>query len=121
MGVDSDKTPKLYSTDPSGIYAAWKANAIGRNAKTVREFLEKNHEANMDKAGTLKLAVRALLEVVQTGASNIEIAYMQGHDPTVHHLPVDEVQEIVNIIEKEKEAEAEKKKSSSSSMPVPTM
>jgi len=41
VGFDPDNTPRLYQTDPSGIYSAWKANAIGRSSKTVREFLEK--------------------------------------------------------------------------------
>ena len=41
-GFDDDGSPHLYQTDPAGVYTEWKANAIGRNAKTVREFLEKN-------------------------------------------------------------------------------
>ena len=42
----------------------------------MREFLEKNYKENMDKDDTVKLAIRSLLEVVQTGAKNIEVAVM---------------------------------------------
>lgn len=47
-----------------------KACAIGRSSKTVREFLEKNHEDAMTKDQTIKLAIKSLLEVVQTGANS---------------------------------------------------
>jgi 20S proteasome subunit alpha 4 len=76
VGFDYDGTSHLYQTDPSGTYHEWKANAIGRNSKSVREYLEKNYTdetANSD-AACVKLCVRALLEVVQTGAKNVEIA-----------------------------------------------
>jgi 20S proteasome subunit alpha 4 len=54
--------PSLYQTDPSGTFKAWKANATGRNSTSVREFLEKNYTETSGKE-TVKLAVRALLEV----------------------------------------------------------
>lgn len=54
--------PALYQTDPSGTFSAWKANATGRNSNSVREFLEKNY-TETSGAETIKLAVRALLEV----------------------------------------------------------
>ncbi|MBN3304045.1 PSA7 protein, partial [Amia calva] len=83
VGFDFDGSPRLYQTDPSGTYHAWKANAIGRSAKTVREFLEKNYkEEDMDTdKETIKLAIRALLEVVQSGGKNIELAVMRRDEP----------------------------------------
>ncbi|KAJ3392565.1 Proteasome subunit alpha type-4 [Lobulomyces angularis] len=108
VGFDLDKVPKLYQTDPSGIYSAWKANSIGRSSKTVREFLEKNYQENMNKYDSVKLTVKSLLEVVQTGAKNIEIAVMEV-DGLLKVLEANEVEDIVKEIEKEKEIEAEKK------------
>ncbi|KAJ1961325.1 Proteasome subunit alpha type-4 [Dispira parvispora] len=109
VGFDIDRTPKLYQTDPSGIYYAWKANAIGRNAKIVREFLEKNHQDDMNKDESVKLTVKALLEVVQTGAKNIEVVVMTA-DQGAKYLAQEDIAGIVGDIEKEKEIEAEKKK-----------
>ncbi|CAI9160571.1 unnamed protein product [Rangifer tarandus platyrhynchus] len=43
VGFDFDGTSGLYQTDLSGTYHAWKANAIGRVAKSAHEFLEKNY------------------------------------------------------------------------------
>ena len=40
-GFDPDGSPRLFATDPSGTYSAWKATVTGRNGKSVREFLEK--------------------------------------------------------------------------------
>lgn len=110
-GFDYDGKPRLYQTEPSGIYYEWKANATGRSAKTVREFLEKyykSEELTTEKA-TIKLAIRALLEVVQSGQKNLEIAVMR-HGKAVEMLSVAQIEEYVNEIEKEKEEEAEKKK-----------
>lgn len=110
-GFDYDGKPRLYQTEPSGIYYEWKANATGRSAKTVREFLEKyykSEELTTEKA-TVKLAIRALLEVVQSGQKNLEIAVMR-HGKPIEMLSASKIEEYVKEIEKEKEEEAEKKK-----------
>uniref|UniRef100_A0A3Q3K333 Proteasome subunit alpha type n=1 Tax=Monopterus albus TaxID=43700 RepID=A0A3Q3K333_MONAL len=111
VGFDYDGTPRLYQTDPSGTYHAWKANAIGRSAKTVREFLEKNYtdEAIAGDNEAIKLAIKALLEVVQSGGKNIELAVIRRNQP-LKILESKEIEILVAEIEKEKEEEQEKKK-----------
>ncbi|RSH89245.1 Proteasome subunit alpha type-4 [Saitozyma podzolica] len=110
VGFDpNDTIPRLYQTEPSGIYSAWKACAIGRSSKTVREFLEKNYTEELDREETIKLTVKSLLEVVQTGAKNIEISVMERYG-VITNLETAEIEKIVATIESEKEAEAERKR-----------
>jgi 20S proteasome subunit alpha 4 len=102
VGFDPAGRPSLFQTDPSGTYSAWKANAIGRNSKTVREYLEKNY---VESAGrdTIKLAVRALVEVVEGSSKNIEVAVVEvGTGP--RFLSDAEVDAIVAEVEADKAA-----------------
>lgn len=111
IGFDNDGSPHLYQTDPSGTYHEWKANTIGRSAKTVREFLEKHFtdEVAASDKETIKLALKALLEVVQSGAKNMEVAVMR-RGKRLEMLESDEIEKYISEIEKEREEEAEKKK-----------
>lgn len=106
------------TTAPSGVsrrattdtYARnRKANAIGRSSKTVREFLERNHKDNMDRAATIELTIKSLLEVVQTGAKNIEIAIM-APGKSIEMLAAEEIEKIVGKINEEKDAEASQRR-----------
>merc|ERR1712118_302737 len=92
MGFDEGGKPQLYQTEPSGNHTAWKAVATGRNQKTVKEFLEKNYSEETAVDG-VKLACRALLEVVEAGGKNIEVAVLrQGKE--LQLLGDDEVEAI---------------------------
>ena len=71
----------------------------------MREFLERNHKADMDREETIKLTVKSLLEVVQTGAKNIEIAVMAPGKP-LEMLPVEAIEKYVENINTEKQEEA---------------
>lgn len=70
----------VLSYDGQCINMLFQANAIGRSSKTVREFLEKNYKETMSREESIKLAVKSLLEVVQTGAKNIEISVMESYN-----------------------------------------
>ncbi|BHF70219.1 Proteasome subunit alpha type-7 [Sparganum proliferum] len=120
VGINQDGTPHLYQTDPSGTHFEWLANAIGKNSKAAREFLEKNYSAGAvaTEEDTIKMAVKALVEVVQTGAKHMELAVMRAKKPTKSGdsfvewkmLNYEEIDKYVQAIEKEREEEAEKKK-----------
>merc|ERR1711981_840183 len=125
VGVDPDGSPRLYQTDPSGTYHAWKANAIGRSSKVVREFLEQQHSPeNVDsEEKCIKLTARALLEVVQSSGKNLELAIMRTHKDSatgkivpqaMEILSQAQTDELVKKIEAERLEEQEKKKKKTS-------
>ena len=107
--MNSTPTPVIYLTEPSGVHSEWKANAIGRGGKTVREFFEKAFQEELSRDDSIKMTVRGLLEVVQTGAANIEIAVM-GPDNVVKQLSLEEIQHAIDEVEKEKAEEIEKRR-----------
>lgn len=88
------------------MYHEWRANSTGKGAQTVREFLEKNYKPEIAPVDNqvIKLAIRALLEVMQ--GRNLEVAIMR-HDTPMKMLSASEVNAIVAEIEREKEEMAQ--------------
>lgn len=80
-GFDYDGTPRLFKTEPSGTYYEYFANSTGRGEKPVREYLEEHYsdETIKDESSVLKLVIKALSQVVQSGAQNIEIAVLRSN------------------------------------------
>merc|ERR1712098_514941 len=76
IGYSEDGEAKLYNTDPSGTYYSWKATCIGRNSKTVQDYLEKNWTDGLDDQATLRLALKALLEVVEGSGQTVAVIFI---------------------------------------------
>lgn len=102
--ADPDK-PYLYQTDPAGTHSRWKAQVVGgRNAKSLREFLEKQYHENLSQDECVRLAVQALLEVVDSGAKTMEICVVQRGGTKVKVSEAD-IDSIVKEIEAEQQEE----------------
>lgn len=105
-GHDQDGTPRLYQSDPSGTYSEWTANAIGRNHKTVVEYLEKHHTApdTTSEQDAIRLTLRALLEVVDVSGQQIELAVVR-YGKGMEFVSSEQVQEVTKEIVAQIEAE----------------
>jgi len=110
---DNEKmVPVLYQTDPAGTHSSWKSQVIGgRNEKSLREFLEKNYAENLSEGDAVKLGIKALLEVVDSGAKNMEICVVRKGGVR-HTMEEEEVDGVVKVIEEEIEEGKEKRGSS---------
>merc|ERR1712125_98495 len=106
--IDEDdivNKPYLYQTDPAGTHSRWKAQVIGgRNAKSLREFLEKQYQDGMEESACVRLAVQALLEVVDSGAKTMEICVVRRGGKKVS-MNENDIDNIVKDIEQEQQEE----------------
>eukprot|EP00914_Ancora_sagittata_P005698 GHVO01011597.1.p1 GENE.GHVO01011597.1~~GHVO01011597.1.p1 ORF type:complete len:240 (+),score=38.05 GHVO01011597.1:368-1087(+) len=93
-GFLQDGTPALYQTEPHGLASSWKAQAIGRNAKTVQEYFEKNYREGMDEAASINLAIKSLMEVIEVQSKNMEVAVIRKDGAS--YLAEDRVQSYLN-------------------------
>lgn len=94
-GFDSQAKPHLYYTDPSGSFSEWKAQSCGRNSKQVSEFLEKHYRDGLGNEEGLKLVVKALLDVVESGNKNIELMVISQNETRM--LSDEEIEKLIEI------------------------
>ena len=100
-----DGAPALYQTEPSGAVGQWKASAIGKKSKELREFLENKYVDGMNQPATMRLAIETLLEVVES-EKNIELCMVKAGNVS-EMVSQARIQAVVNEITAEKEAQEE--------------
>ena len=73
-----DIEPKLYETDPTGIYFEYKASVIGEGEEKARPILHKEYKDNMSFEEAVKLGIKALKEVLgeKFSSERIDISYV---------------------------------------------
>jgi len=63
-GVDDDG-PKLFETDPIGIFFQYKATVIGEGETEIEEILHKKYNENLTIDDGLKLSIQAFCQVLE--------------------------------------------------------
>src|SRR5574341_933357 len=72
-GIDSDG-PKVYETDPTGIFFQFKATVIGEGEPEIEEILRREYKDSLTIEEGLKLALRALNQVLDKNFSVERVA-----------------------------------------------
>lgn len=81
--------PRIFLCEPSGNIREWKAVAIGRNAPTVNEYLEKNYDVNAEYLANqtdaqaqerilCEFVLAAMMEVTGVSCETVELATMNA-------------------------------------------
>ena len=114
-GWDKNFGYQLYNTEPSGIYNAWKAHAIGKNDQSAQSSLKQYYENDMNLQDGLKLAVKVLkksLDKNKMNPENVEIFVLEMKEGELNQRFVksDETQKFIEIVDKEDAEEKAKEK-----------
>ena len=114
-GWDKNFGYQLYNTEPSGIYNAWKAHAIGKNDQSAQSSLKQYYENDLSLSDGLKLAVKVLkksLDKNKMTPDNLEVFVLEkkGDELVQRFVKGDEIKKIIEVVDKEDEEEKEKEK-----------
>ncbi|MBW2973634.1 archaeal proteasome endopeptidase complex subunit alpha [Candidatus Woesearchaeota archaeon] len=94
-GIDSDG-PKLFETDPTGIYFQYQATAIGEGEPEIEEILNKEYNPDLTIEDGLKLALAALMKVLgkEFQTQRIDAAYIKTDEKKFTHIKKDKLDKV---------------------------
>lgn len=103
-GID-DQTPKLYETDPTGIFFQYKATVIGEGEVEIEEILHKEYDANLTVEEALKLSMKSLKKVLGNNFNidRIDAAYIKTKEKKFEKFSRDKLEKISSDIKSSKE------------------
>ncbi len=100
-GADKDR-PKLFETDPTGIYFQFKATVIGEGEPEIEEILNKEYRENMSFDDSLKLAIGALHKVLDKNFSveRLDAAFISMSDKKFTKVEKDKLDKVLKEVKK---------------------
>lgn len=99
-GVDKTGS-RLFSTDPSGTYRAYKAVAVGVGRETVEGIMKDEYREDLSLEETVKLAVKCLKKALQARDEQlrVKIATIPATTRTYQIMPDEEIEKAMNAVE----------------------
>ncbi len=100
-GIDSDG-PKLFETDPTGIYFQFRATVIGEGETEIEEVLDKEFNDKMTIEEGLKLAVDALNKILDKNfnVDRVDAAYITTAEKKFVKVKKDKLEKILKEVKK---------------------
>ena len=92
-GVDTNKSKKLFVTDVTGNYVAYRATAIGEHDAKVKELLRKEYKDSLSLDDSIKLSLRIIKKVMgaEFNINRIEVVYVK--DMKTHRLETSKIKQ----------------------------
>jgi len=95
-GVD-DGEPKLFETDPTGIYNQYMATAIGDGEADIKDILYKKYKEGLKIEDGLKICVKALKKVLNDDfrARRIDASFVRIDKKVMEKIPSEEIKKLL--------------------------
>ncbi len=92
-GVDENRGPVVFLTDPTGAYLGFDAIAIGAGSDQVNEYLEKNYNPGISLEQGITLAIECIYLVSEdkSGVFHIKIGVVDAKTKKMRRLTEDEI------------------------------
>jgi proteasome alpha subunit len=102
-GIDKDG-PKLFETDPTGIFFQYKATVIGEGETEIEEMLHKEYNPNLTIEEGLRLGIKALTKVVDQNfnVDRLDCVYLKTDEKMFALVPKDKLLQLFNDVKKKK-------------------
>ncbi len=104
-GID-DKTPRLFETDPIGIYFQYKATAIGEGEVEVEEILHNEYKPELNIEDGLRLSLKALKKILgdNFNVERIDAAYITIADKKFRRLAKAKIEKLSSELKDDKKS-----------------
>ncbi|MBS3113572.1 archaeal proteasome endopeptidase complex subunit alpha [Candidatus Woesearchaeota archaeon] len=102
-GID-DHTPRLFETDPIGIFFQYRATAIGEGEIEVEEILHNDYKPNLTIEEGLKLSLKALKKVLGENfkIERIDAAYINTTEKKFRRLMKSRIEKTASELKEDK-------------------
>lgn len=100
-GIDNG-TPKLFETDPTGIFFQYKATAIGEKESEIEDVLHKKYKDSMSIDDAFKLIVNTFCNLLgkEFNASRIDAAYIKTSEKKFRKMTKQDIEKTFNEAKK---------------------
>ena len=104
-GID-DHTPRLFETDPIGIFFQYRATAIGEGEVEVEEILHNEYKPNLTIEDGLKLSLKALKRVLgeNYNVERIDAAYINLTEKKFRRMAKSRIEKTASELKDEKKS-----------------
>jgi proteasome alpha subunit len=95
-GISGEK-PKVYVSDITGNYFAYKASAIGENDEKIKEILREEFDEKMDIEEALRLGLKIFKKILEKNfdVGRFDVAFIKNKEKRIKRLEGEELKKYI--------------------------